>query len=285
MNRRHLKVVTFFAAIICCVSFLSMTSQAQIPDDEISRDYAVSDPSLRDGRAEVYGVKGYVALIKKSSPIEKKVKRGDVIESGDTIETGTGANISIRFDDGKKNVIRIPADSKATFVNIEPTEIKIENGSIFNIVDGLANGSHWKVSTPAAVAAVRGTVFLVTYGISGGDFFAATLDVPDDGKNSMIEIGSLTGAGSVMVSEGNQLDFKKGAVLDQQNVQLLNPTAMNEIRSFYEEVKSERQEPETENGATPEALAEFTESTCDADGRNCSSTVCHMTDAGKVCDY
>ena len=60
---------------------------------------------------------------------------------------------------------------------------------------------------------------------------------------------------------------------------------MNKIRSFYEEVKSERQEPEIENGATAEALADFTENTCDADGRNCSSKSCHMTDAGKVCDY
>ncbi len=247
--------------------------------------FSESDPSLSDGIAKVYSVKGYAVITRQGSPIEKNLKAGDEIRAGDKVDAGKGAAVSIQFDHDLKNAVRIPAESRAVFESIEPTVIRLENGSLFSVVDGLAEGSTWKVSSPAAVAAVRGTVFIVRYGISNGDYFAATVDVPDDGKNSAIEISSLTDGGHVRITEGKALGLKKGEILGEQLIQNLNPESIKDASDFYSEILAERPEAENAAASVAEPLAEFTERTCDASGQNCSTQTCKMTEAGKVCEY
>lgn len=243
------------------------------------------DPSLNDGKAKVYAVKGHAVIIKNGNPIEKKLKTGDEISAGDSVQSGKGTVVSIQFDHELQNAVRIPPESRVFFESIEPTIIRIEDGAVFNIVDGLAKGSFWKVATPAVVAAVRGTVFVVRYGISNDDYFAATIDVPDDGKNSVIEISSLTGAESIRIGEGTSLGLKKGQSLEGVLPQDLDPEAVQGVMDFYAEILAERPESEEEAPRVAEPIAEFTEKTCDAAGQNCSTQICRMTETGKICEY
>jgi len=242
------------------------------------------DPSLTDGKAKVYSVKGYAVILRQGNPIEKSLKVGDEIRAGDRIETGRGAVVSVQFDHGLKNAVRIPAESRAIFESLEPTVIRLEDGAIFNIVDGLAQGHSWKVRSPAAVAAVRGTVFVIRYGMSNGDYFAATVHVPDDGKNSMIEISSLASGESVRVVEGKALKFKKNEPLGDHLVQDLDPATIQDAADFYAEIVAERPSAEV-SAHILEPIAEFTETTCDASGQNCSMQTCKMSASGKVCEY
>lgn len=241
------------------------------------------DDSSSDGIAQVYKLQGGAVLTQKGSPIERNLKVGDKIQAGDTIVTLRGASLTITFDRNKLNMVRISADSEVTFTNIEPTDMKIETGSIFNVVDGLASGSTWKVSTPSAVAAVRGTVFMTTF--MNGEFYAATLSVPDDGKDSMITVQPTEGDGIAKIFEGKEIAFKD-AVPGQEIVEDLNPDKVAQLLKFFQEVLAERPELEAapEAGAL-EVLSESNEMICDAMGENCSTKTCKQTTAGEVCTY
>ena len=249
-----------------------------------AKDLGVNDS--KDGLAVVHKIFGYAVLTSPGSPIEKKLKAGDSIRAGDQIQTGQGGGLTIYFDHKKQNAVRIPAETTAVFTSIEPTNIELKNGTLLNVVDGQIEGSSWKISTPSAVAAVRGTVFIISYGTSLGDYYAATLEVPDDGKNSMIEISSLTEGGMARIVEGKEMELKMGEAIEPGLVRNLNPEKVSELKSFLNATREDRKnDPVESEGIEPPVIAEITESTCDANGRNCATKNCKMTAAGKVCDY
>lgn len=207
-----------------------------------------AETSLMDGKAYVYKVEGKAVLLKSGSPIEAQAKVGDLIQPGDKIFTEKNASVAIAFDYMKKNAVQIPSETQAVFNSIEPTDIQLEDGAVFSAVDGLVKGSSWKVTTPAAVAAVRGTVYLVSFEASNGDFFAATVDVPDDGKTSAIEIQPLDGKGEAFVPEGKEISLREGQEPSNEMVQDLKPEVVAEIKQFFEVLKSERTEAEKDGG-------------------------------------
>lgn len=200
-----------------------------------------------DGKARVYIVKGDVKRAKEGSPVEKKLKKGDTIEPGDTIYTGKGATTSITFDENYKNAVQIPENSQAVIVSIEPTEIKVTNGSIYSAIDGLPQGGTWKVSTPAAVAAVRGTLYVVTFLAADGSFYAATVDVPDDGKSSSIDIQEIDGTTDANVPEGKEITFKEGETPDPSLVGDLDPSTIEEILEFFRQLQELRDQNDNNN--------------------------------------
>jgi len=254
LNDRWILAVLFLTLCISSVAVAAKSRDSMI-DAQISspaHEAALPDATDQDQKAKVYEVTGKALLTKKGSPTEREIKAGDMIEIGDAVYTEKGASISIAFDHKKKNAVRIPADTKATFTSIEPTDIKLDQGSIFSAVTGLAAGSTWKVTTPAAVAAVRGTVYLVRYETSSGQFFAATLDVPDDGKTSAIEIQSLTSEGNAIVIEGKEITLKEGESPTQEMVQDLSPEVIAELQAFFEQVSSEQQAAEVETSSGEE---------------------------------
>lgn len=204
-----------------------------------------------DGKARVYEIKGDVKITSSGSPVEKKLKKGTTIKPGDTITTGAGAVASIAFDENYKNAVYIPENSQALIVSIEPTEIKIQNGSIYSAIDGLPQGSTWKVSTPVAVAAVRGTLYVVRFMLTDGTFYAATVNVPDDGNTSSIDIEELTGDVGANVPEGKEITFKDGQDPDMSMVSDLDPSTVQEILQFFRELKELREENNNDGTAPP----------------------------------
>lgn len=193
-----------------------------------------------DGKARVYEVRGKVLVSKQGSPVETALKKGATLTAGDTIVTEAKSSVSITFDESYKNAVQIPENSKAVLESIEPTNIRIENGTIFNSVDGLPQGSTWKVSTPSAIAAVRGTLYIVRYQAANGQFYAATVNVPDDGKTSAIDIQPISGDSSANVPEGKEITLQEGQVPDLSLVQDLDPSVLEEILKFFKEVSDLR---------------------------------------------
>jgi len=203
-----------------------------------------------DGKARVYEIQGSAFISKKGSPVEKKLKNGDVINAGDKIHTDAASQVSIAFDESYKNAVHIPQNSTAVIESIEPTHIRIENGAVFSAVDGLPQGSTWKVSTPAAIAAVRGTLYLVNFQAADGRFFAATVNVPDDGKNSAIDIQQVLGNGSANVPEGKEITLKQGETPNDSLVNDLDPTVLDEILKFFEKLTQLRDQNDSNTPPT-----------------------------------
>lgn len=231
------KILLF--SLICFVPALSFAVNSRDAAIDVQVFSPKPDGSEQDGMAKVYELQGKALITPKGSPEERVLKVGDEIRVGDAVYTEKGASLSISFDSRKQNAVRIPAETKATFTSIEPTDIKLDDGSIFNVVNGLAAGSTWKITTPSAVAAVRGTVFLVRYEAANGQMFAATVDVPDDGKTSAIEIQSLDGGGTADIAEGREILMKEGETPSPEMVKDLNPEAVKEVQAFFAQVSAE----------------------------------------------
>lgn len=208
-----------------------------------------------DGKARVYKVDGNVTIISKESPVEKKLKKNATIKPGDTIRTGAGASVSIAFDESYQNAVHIPQNTQALIDSIEPTNIIIENGTVFSAVDGLPQGSTWKVTTPSAVAAVRGTLYLVSFQAADGRFYSATVNVPDDGKTSAVDIQEIVGDASVDIPEGKEITLVQGQAPDDSLVKDLDPSTLDEIIKFFEELIKLR---EAEENVAPPTSGETT---------------------------
>lgn len=211
--------------------------------EETGQSVAASVESDKDEKAMVYEVEGEVLITKKGSPTEKKLKVDDEIEAGDSVYTKKGASISISFDDEKLNTVKIPADSEAIFTSIEPTTIELKDGSIFNAFDGLAEGSTWKIVTPVAVAAVRGTQFEVEYSASSGEFSTATYDDTNESKSSAVEIQSPMGGEALRIIEGKEMSFKRGQTMTQKLVKNLSPERVQRSQKMRKEIIQQRKKP------------------------------------------
>ena len=98
----------------------------------------------------------------------KGLAAGDKLDVGTTLRTGAAGRVRLRFVDGSilvladKSQLRIEAFS-ASGAKPREAEFLLELGLIGQRVTPSAGGS-WKVRTPTAVTAVRGTEFSVEVG-------------------------------------------------------------------------------------------------------------------------
>ncbi len=129
---------------------------------ESSPDSKPDFSDLNDHLALIFDFNGEVRVLKHGAeqwmPAQKKMK----IEIGDQLLTGKDSQVDIAYDSHFLNIARIGANTKAEFRNIEPTDIHMEDGSIFSALDGLKKGEGYQISTRTAVAGVRGTHLFVS---------------------------------------------------------------------------------------------------------------------------
>lgn len=116
--------------------------------------------SMTDQKAKVFNVEGSVEIRRAGSNQWTNLQESDVINEGDKIRTSTSSSADIYYDEYLLNFVRIEPESEITFTAIEPTRIDLNEGGIFNNLDGLISGTEYEVATPTSVAAVRGTRFM-----------------------------------------------------------------------------------------------------------------------------
>lgn len=223
----------------------------------------VSDKSDKKGR--VFEMKGKAKILKKGTPEWKSLTRNTWVEEGDAILTEKGAAVSVTFDAKYLNVSHLPENTRAIFRGIEPLDLMIEDGTVFNLFDAIPAGSDWKVSTPTAVAAVRGTYFVLHFTASDGSIFTATFNVPDDGHSSKVELSKLTG-GSVDVPEGKEVNVKEGQPLDSSLLGDIDQDWIDQMEEILKHIQDFRNE---HGGQLPTTNGEFFDpNTHDPEGSN-----------------
>ncbi len=121
------------------------------------------DQSLIDHQATVLSIEGTAQILKKSFPSWQELKAGARVDQGDQIKTSENSAVNIQYDLFMQNHCRISANTIAEFKSIEPTQVNLVDGTIFNMLNGLPAGSPYEVTSPTVVASVRGTVFVSSY--------------------------------------------------------------------------------------------------------------------------
>lgn len=193
---------------------------------------------LNDHRARVIDFKGDVRVLKRDAEEWQPLQKDMILEVGDQILTGKESFVDISYDSNFLNIARIQEKTKAEFLNIEPTILRLEDGSVFSALDGLEKGSSYQIATPTAVAAVRGTHFEVSYDAMTGDFLAATLPVPDDGHESFILIQNAFEGGDghqISLGEGEQVQVEAGQTVDTLQVQAVDPALVEKAQEALAE--------------------------------------------------
>jgi hypothetical protein len=175
--------------------------------------------------AKIVDLEGEVRILKNNADDWKAAEKNAAVEIGDKIMTGASSFADIAYDDYLLNVTRIQEKTMAEFRSIDPTDIYLEDGSIFSALDGLENEGGYQIATPTAVAAVRGTHFDVAYDKSTQEFSAASLPSGDEGHQSIIHVldPKDPSAAPVEVAENKQMNVKRGERIHTQHVRAAEP--------------------------------------------------------------
>ncbi len=111
-----------------------------------------------DFASEVMSVQGNV-YVSSAQGERHEVKRGDLLQQGDLIETEKNSYVDIAYDSEWNNLSRIKEDSRVVIQSVFPTTLDMTQGSIFSRLNQLPKNSTFMIQTPSAVASVRGTIF------------------------------------------------------------------------------------------------------------------------------
>lgn len=192
-----------------------------------------SHKDLQDHLARVFEIQGEARLLKHSTDSWVPLQKDMIIEAGDQIVTEAESKVKITYDDHFLNIAVIKEKSKVEFRSIEPTDVHLEDGSIFSVVERL-NGDTYQISTPTAVAAVRGTHFSTAYDAHSGSFSVNLF--PDGGDRSHVVVTDTEqgqqGA-SVDLAEGEKLVAENDNVPMEQ--ELIEPMTNEEINEYHQD--------------------------------------------------
>lgn len=112
----------------------------------------------QDFQAEVMSVQGDVWM---SNEEEERhlLKEGDILNTGDLVETDKNSFIEIAYDSEWNNVTRVEPESRVLIKTLYPIALTMSYGDAFSNLKKLPKDSSFEVQTPTAVAAVRGSVY------------------------------------------------------------------------------------------------------------------------------
>ena len=117
-------------------------------------------------RCEVMNVQGD-AILSRGQEAPKKVAEGDLLEPGDSLETGANCRVDVAYDADWQNVTTVESNCTVKIKSVQPTSLELAKGSVFAKLDQLPKDSSFEVQTPSGVAVVRGTEFWTRSGEEG----------------------------------------------------------------------------------------------------------------------
>ncbi|MCU0848813.1 MAG: FecR family protein [Spirochaetes bacterium] len=155
--------------------------------------FAASCTQASVDRAYATVVIGKCEVIRDGKNTEK-LKVNDVVKNGDVVRTG-GASFAV-LQVGKDIAVRIQPDTtvKASFLfDTQKAEIVMSGGHVMSKVMKLPMGVGYSVNTPTTTAAVRGTVYGVSY------YSGVSVVAVKDGK---VHVSNLTKTSEKIVEAG-----------------------------------------------------------------------------------
>ncbi len=156
----------------------------------------------------VAGVRGGAWKCLASDPsVRSSVKPGDILKSGDRLETFQGNEVQVALDDRGQDLVALQGAFKIR-QDLKGTDFQLDRGRALAVLDGLKGKSEFSVSTPTGVAVVRGTRF-------GVDAPLSVMDVKTfKGEVFVQEVSAQAGrrvGGGVLVTKGHKTRVNAGA--------------------------------------------------------------------------
>ncbi|HOW35067.1 MAG TPA: FecR family protein [Candidatus Omnitrophota bacterium] len=226
--------------------------------------------------AEIVYVEGNVQVQSPVDNIWKKAEKGMKVDIGDLIRTARHSVAEVALDPEKKNMIRVePKTLVALQSSTEESidRLDLSRGKVYSNLEGIKAGLSFEVSTPSAVAGVRGssysvyverdadevyaykdTVFIKTYDVDKNEISETMLP---EGFKTLIE--RFEAAGALMQISTREFDNFDGMMEDLS----ANVEGRMSNRAQIEAERRERQETKQEEKS---ALEQQTDQTSEEGG-------------------
>jgi hypothetical protein len=150
-------------------------------------------------------VEGTATVRPAGGPSEQPLAKGAALQSGDVIRTGAEARVQISMSSG--STLRLGPNATLELREADPVHFsaRLSLGSLWAKVHKLLTGDSFEVETENAVAAVRGTEFLVD---AGGEDRLRVYE-------GTVEARGASGQWTERVEKGNELHFRRGGEHDR----------------------------------------------------------------------
>lgn len=134
------------------------------------------------------------------------VETGAALASGDVVATGEGATAVVALADGSRLKLRESSRLRLTppEARSRATEVMLFLGGVFAQVAKRGPGAEFRVRTPGAVAAVRGTQFFTAFGRTHGKARDLWVCV----NEGLVEVGSTSSKQRLSVPAGKGVLIK-----------------------------------------------------------------------------
>ena len=106
---------------------------------------------------------GNAWVVRKDSSVKSSLNIGDPIYQGDSLYVTPGNTVQLAFDKDGKNVVQMEGNTTVQFAGAKPPQLNLNSGKLYALLDKRGAESQFKVFTPTAVAAVRGTHYSVSF--------------------------------------------------------------------------------------------------------------------------
>lgn len=216
---------------------------------------------------------GNAWVVRKDSSVKSSLNIGDPIYKGDEIQVTQGNTVQLAFDKEAQNVIQMDGNTKVQFASSNPPRLDLKSGKLYALLDKKGIESQFKIYTPTAVAAVRGTHYSVSFASQrtdvatfSGSVKVAGLDasgaetskyvILDAGKKtSVADLGQIPAEPTAMsVDELRQLDpvisqvGKAKEWMGQHDGKALDPDKKEDVSKQSKMVKTEIEKKEETKG-------------------------------------
>lgn len=179
--------------------------------------------SADDYRCEVLAVEGGAACSSASGSM-RSLAAGDLVAPDDTVAVAEGGQLDLALDGDADNVVRVESGTRVTVKTLFPTNLAMDHGALYAKLKNLPNESSFQVTTPTAIAVVRGSEYRVAADRDGATEVLNFSDSPVyvSGLDASGEALKLMNAQRTDVRRGgppaapramSQADLRRGAAL------------------------------------------------------------------------
>jgi hypothetical protein len=112
--------------------------------------------------------KGTAWVVRKDLSVKVSLKVGDLLFPGDQVIVMHGNTVHLAFDKDLQNVIQVEGESLLQLTGSNPINVELYKGKVFAVINKKTASSQFRISTPAAIASVRGTQYEVTHSEEAG---------------------------------------------------------------------------------------------------------------------
>lgn len=175
-------------------------------------DYNYSREKEVSGKPTVYFTLGTVTINKNP------VKLGQEILNGDLIETGKESSLEVKF--GRQSAFRVREESQVVYNFDKAINLNIIQGKVLNILE---KDSNYKVRTPTAVAAVRGTIFFTSVIDANKSYFCAcngTIAIEDEKQTMLTSLSSAHHQSNFSERSNDQLQMNTASMMQHDDLEI-----------------------------------------------------------------